>query len=104
MAQVFIRHTVNNFQQWESLYNAQHALKRRHGWIGCQILRGTQNQNLIVMLEEYQTLEGAMTWTHAAEFHVTNGHAGVTSIPEIVPLENVCTQAELEVTRGQACN
>lgn len=97
MAQVFISHTVNNFQQWESPYNAQHALKRRHGWIGCQILRGAQNQNLIVMLEEYQTLEGAMTWTHSAEFHVTN-------IPEIVPLENVCTQAELEVTRGSTPN
>ena len=104
MTQVLVKHTINDFGQWQSVHNAQHALKRRHGWIGCQILRGTQNQNLIVMLEEYQTLEGAMTWTHAAEFHVTNGHAGVTSIPEIVFLENVCTQAELEVTRGKPPN
>ena len=104
MTQLLIKQTVKDFQQWQSVYNAQHALKRQHGLIGCQILRCAQHQNLNVMLEEYQILEGAMACTNSADFHVINGHAGVTSIPESVFLENVTTHVELEVTRGRTPN
>ncbi len=83
MAYLSIKHTVNNFNHWKTVYDSLEAARGQHGFIGSQILRGADNPNHIVVLEEYQTLEGARTWAHSADFHVANGHAGVNCVPEI---------------------
>jgi heme-degrading monooxygenase HmoA len=88
MAFLSVKHTVNSFNHWKTVYDSLEAARGQHGFIGSQILRGADNPNHVVVLEEYQTLEGAKIWAHSSDFHVANGHAGVNCVPEILFLEN----------------
>jgi hypothetical protein len=88
MAYLSVKHTVNSFNHWKTGYDSLEAARGQHGFIGSQILRGADNPNHVVVLEECQTLEGAKIRTHSADFHVVNGHAGVNCVPEIWFLEN----------------
>jgi quinol monooxygenase YgiN len=87
MAYLSVKHTVNNFNHWKTVYDSLEAARSQHGCVSCQIMRGADNPNHIVILEEYQTFEGAKVWAHSADFHVANGHAGVNCVPEISFLE-----------------
>jgi hypothetical protein len=58
MAYLSVKHTVNSFNHWKTGYDSLEAARGQHGFIGSQILRGADNPNHIVILEEYQTLEG----------------------------------------------
>ena len=83
MAYLSVKHTVNNFNHWKTVYDSLEAARGQHGFVGSQILRAAHNPNQVVVLEEYQTLEGAKTWAHSSDFHVSNGRAGVNCVPEI---------------------
>jgi heme-degrading monooxygenase HmoA len=89
MAYLFVNHTVNNFDQWKTVYDSVAAPRNQHGFIASRILRGTDNQNQVVVLEEYQTLEGAKNWVQSSELRVAMGHAGVNNTPDIAFLENL---------------
>ena len=89
MAYLFVKHTVNDFNQWETVYDSVAKSRDTHGAIRGQIMRDSNTPKLIVVLEEYRTLEGAKNWAESSELQVAMGHAGVIGIPEISFLENL---------------
>lgn len=88
MAYLSVKHTVNNFNHWKTVYDSLGNNRQQHGFVGSQILRGTDNPNQIVVLEEYQTFEGVKNWAQSSELRVAMGHAGVNCVPEILFLES----------------
>lgn len=89
MAYLFVKHTVNDFNHWKTVYDSVATARDTHGAIRGQIMRDASNAKLVVVLEEYHTLEGAKNWAASSELRVAMGHAGVTSIPEIAFLEHL---------------
>jgi heme-degrading monooxygenase HmoA len=58
MAYLSVKHNVNNFDHWKTVYDSLQSARSQRGFIGSQILRGAGNPNQVLVLEEYQTLEG----------------------------------------------
>jgi heme-degrading monooxygenase HmoA len=90
MAYLFVKHTVNDFGQWQTVYDSMADTKRAGGWLSGRIMRDSENPNQVVVLDEYATLEAAKTWAQNPALRVAMGHAGVIGKPEIAFLENVC--------------
>jgi heme-degrading monooxygenase HmoA len=89
MTQLFVKHTINDFNRWKTVYDSVAGARDRHGCTGSRVMRGAQDPNTVVVLEEYRTLDGAQAWAQSSELRVAMGHAGVTGVPDIAFLENV---------------
>jgi heme-degrading monooxygenase HmoA len=87
MAYLFVKHTVNNFNHWKTVYDAMSSTRNNYGSLGSRVMRGAQDPNQVVVLEEYQTLAGARAWAESSELRVAMGHAGVNSTLDIAFLE-----------------
>ena len=91
MTQLFFKHIVSDFDQWKSIYDSLKVSSDRQtlGFVGSRIMRGQEDPNLVVVLEYFETLDGAKSWASSSDLSVAMGHAGVTSASEIHFLENV---------------
>jgi heme-degrading monooxygenase HmoA len=84
---MFIRHSVQDYEAWKSVFDSVSDLRRRNGGKSYQILRQENGSNSLVLLFEWDNLDNARKYAASPELKEAMQRAGVTGKPEILFLE-----------------
>ncbi|MFC2036449.1 antibiotic biosynthesis monooxygenase [Chloroflexota bacterium] len=87
MAYMFVRHSVQDYEAWKSVFDSVGDLRRRHGERSYQILRQDNGSNNVVALFEWDNLDNARKYAASPELKEAMEKAGVAGKPEILFLE-----------------
>lgn len=87
MAYMFVRHSVQDYEAWKSVFDSGGGLRRRNGEKSYQILRQDNGSKELVALFEWDNLDNARRFAASPELKEAMQRAGVTGKPEILFLE-----------------
>jgi len=87
MAYMFVRHSVQDYEAWKSVFDSAADLRRRSGEKSYQILRQDTGSKELVALFEWDSLDNARKYAASPELKEAMQRAGVTGKPEILFLE-----------------
>ena len=87
MAYMFVRHSVQDYAAWKSVFDSVDDLRKRGGEKSYQILRQENGSTELVALFQWDNLDNARKYAGSPELKAAMEQAGVTSKPEILFLE-----------------
>lgn len=87
MAYMFVRHSVQDYEAWKSVFDSVSDLRRRNGEQSYQIMRQDNGSTSLIALFQWDNLDNARKYAASAELKEAMERAGVTSKPEILFLE-----------------
>ena len=87
MAHVLIKHKVKDYPSWKKAFDGVIDIRRAGGEKSYQILHTDNDNNNLVALFEWDSLENAKKYTSSPELKEAMGKAGVVEQPEIYFLE-----------------
>ena len=82
-ATLVVRHTVNDFAAWRSVYDSVEPLRTQHGCTGAEVLTQADNKNDVLVLHRFPSAAQAEAFAGSAELKEAMGRAGVTGPPRI---------------------
>jgi len=87
MAYMFVRHSVQDYEAWKSVFDSVSDLRRRNGEQSYQIMRQDNGSTSLIALFQWDNLDNARKYAASPELKEAMERAGVTSKPEILFLE-----------------
>jgi antibiotic biosynthesis monooxygenase (ABM) superfamily enzyme len=87
MAYMFVRHSVQDYEAWKSVFESVSDLRRRNGEESYQILREGNGSSELVALFQWDNLDNARRYAASPELKEAMQRAGVVGKPEILFLE-----------------
>ena len=87
MAHLLIKHKVKDYPAWKKVFDGVIDTRRAGGEKSYQILHTDSDNNNLVALFEWDSLENAKKYTTSPELKEAMGKAGVVEQPEIYFLE-----------------
>jgi heme-degrading monooxygenase HmoA len=87
MAYMFVRHSVQDYEAWKSVFDSVSDLRTRSGEKSYQILRQENGSTELIALFEWDNLENARRYAGSPELREAMQRAGVSGKPEILFLE-----------------
>jgi hypothetical protein len=87
MVYMLVRHSVQDYEAWKSVFDSVGDLRRRNGEKSYQIMRQEDGSNELVALFEWDSLDNARKYATSPELKAAMGRAGVLGKPEILFLE-----------------
>lgn len=87
MAYILVKHSVQDYKAWKSVFDSKIDLRRAGGEKSYQILRGENGDNSVVALFGWDSLDNARNYFASPELGEAMQDAGVTGKPEILYLE-----------------
>lgn len=82
-AWVVVTHKVEDFARWKPVFDGTAALKRDYGWKESSVYAIDGDQNSVLVMEEFDTLEHARAFVSAPELKAAMGKGGVVGVPEV---------------------
>jgi heme-degrading monooxygenase HmoA len=83
MAAVIVQHHVEDYDRWYPEFKAHGEVRRAHGGTGHQIYRVADDPNDLLIVNEFETLDGAKAFTQDPSLKEAMGRAGVNSEPKV---------------------
>ena len=83
MATVIVQHHVEDFDRWLPVYKEHGEVRRAHGGTGHQIFRTADDPNDLVIINEFDSPEGAKAFMADPSLKEIMGRAGVNSEPRV---------------------
>ncbi len=93
MQYVLIIHEVESYPSWKVVFDNAAAIRKRAGEISYQLLRYDNDENNIVHLSQWKSLQGARAFFESPELIEIRKAAGVKA-PEFIYLHEI-EQGEL---------
>ena len=87
MAYMLVRHSVQDYEAWKSVFDSGGDLRSQNGEKSYQILRQENGSNNLVSLFEWDNLDNARRFAASPELKEAMQRAGVTGKPEILFLD-----------------
>jgi heme-degrading monooxygenase HmoA len=87
MAHLIIKHKVKDYNAWQKVFDGAVDIRRAGGEKSYHILHKDNDNNSIVAIFEWDSLENAKKYTSSPELKEAMGKAGVLEQPEIYFLE-----------------
>jgi len=84
-----VRLAVVDFDRWRGLFNEPSTLQEFYGSQVVRVFRSIDKPNQLVVLAEYQDLQGARQFLQSSEFQEATQRAGVTGSPHVMFAEEV---------------
>jgi antibiotic biosynthesis monooxygenase (ABM) superfamily enzyme len=84
---MLVRHSVQDYDAWKSVFDSVGDLRERSGERSYQILRQDNGANSLVALFKWDNLDNARKYAASPELKAAMERAGVTGKPEILFLE-----------------
>lgn len=78
-----VAHPVEDFDVWRAKYDALLPMREAAGLIDAQVLRAPDDPNMVILVHEFETLEGAQALFSSPELKKAMADAGVTAKPVI---------------------
>jgi quinol monooxygenase YgiN len=89
MATMFVKHTVNDFDHWKSVYDQFASARQDYGVMGASVHRDEGNPNTIVVVHRFGSLDAAHAFADSDDLHAAMANAGVAGPPEMWFTEDV---------------
>jgi uncharacterized protein (DUF1330 family) len=83
MAAVIVQHHVEDFDRWLPVYKEHGEVRRAHGGTGHQIFRTAGDPNDLVVVNEFDSLEGATAFMQDPSLQEVMAKAAINSEPKI---------------------
>jgi hypothetical protein len=83
MAKVIVQHHVTDYDRWLPVFAEHAAVRRAHGATGHSIYRVATDQNTIVIVNDFATMDGARAFTQDPSLPEVMHRAGVDGPPQI---------------------
>ena len=87
MAYMFVRHSVQDYEVWKSVFDSVSDLRRSSGEESYQILREDNGSDGLVALFQWDNLDNARKYASSPELREAMQRAGVQGKPDILFLE-----------------
>jgi antibiotic biosynthesis monooxygenase (ABM) superfamily enzyme len=87
MAYMFVRHSVQDYEAWKSVFDSVSDLRKRSGEKSYQILRQDNGSSSLIALFQWDNLDNARKYAASPELKEAMQRAGVSGKPEILFLE-----------------
>lgn len=87
MPHLLIRHKVQDYDAWKPAFDEHGAFRRSAGSRGGLVFRNAEDPNEVLILLEWENLEGARQFTAADDLRETMQRAGVADQPDFYLLE-----------------
>ncbi len=82
-ATMLIRHQVNDYAAWRSVYDSVEPLRQRFGCTGAEVHRDPIDENDVFVLHRFPSLGQAQGFAESDELKNAMGNAGVAGPPRI---------------------
>jgi len=89
MPYILIRHQVEDFDAWKSLFDDHAETRAEAGSKGGQLFRTTEDPEDLVALMEWDSVENARSFAESSDLAETMREAGVVDEPEVAFLESI---------------
>jgi hypothetical protein len=80
---MFVRHKVEDYAKWRSVYDAFDATRRSVGVKAQSVCRAVGNPSDVTVTHDFDTAEKAKAFVESSELHKAMYNAGVAGPPEI---------------------
>ena len=82
-ATLIVRHQVNDFGAWRSVYDSVDDLRQQHGCTDAEVLVSATDKEDIYVLHRFPTVEQAEAFAGSSQLREAMGRAGVAGAPRI---------------------
>ena len=89
MVTMFVRHKVNDYNNWKSIYDEFASARQESGVTGASVHRDTQDPNIITVTQQFNDVNAAMAFADSEELKSAMADAGVAGPPEIWFTEDI---------------
>ncbi|MFQ5912999.1 MAG: cyclase [Nitrospinota bacterium] len=89
MPYVLIRHKVEDYAKWKSIFDDHGATRKANGSKGGLLLRSADDPNELVILFEWDDLQKARQFSQTEDLRETMQRAGVADRPDVYFLDDV---------------
>ena len=89
MAQILVRHRVEDFNKWKPVFDEDSARRKSAGSKGCRLFHDERDPNEVVVLCKWKDLDRAHQFAESEDTHRAMERAGVTGKPEIYFLDEI---------------
>ena len=83
MSNVFVRHTVADFQTWKAGYDDHGTVRREYGLTDVGLYRGADDPNDVTIVLATDDAARAKEFVASDDLRETMGRLGVVSAPEV---------------------
>lgn len=83
MAKVIVQHHVADYERWYPVFTEHGDVRRKHGATGHAIHRAVEDPNLIVIVNDFATLDGARAFSTDPSLPDAMRRAGVDGAPQV---------------------
>jgi heme-degrading monooxygenase HmoA len=84
---MFVRHTVENYEAWKSVFDSGVDMRKRNGEKSHRIMRQENGSSEVFALFKWDSLDNARNFASSSELREAMAKAGVVGKPEIYFLE-----------------
>jgi hypothetical protein len=93
MAKVIVQHHVADYDRWLPAFIEHGAVRRAHGATGHSVSRGVEDPNMVVVVNDFASVDGARAFMEDPSLPEVMHRAGVDSQPQVWLLTEADTQA-----------
>ena len=88
-ATLVVRHTVNDFAEWHSVYEELESPRVEHGCTGKRVFQAPDDANDVLVTHDFPSVQQAGAFAHDPALREGMGRAGVAGSPRIEIFEVV---------------
>jgi len=88
-ATMFVRHEVNDYDHWKSVYDSIADFRSDMGVTGASVHRDAQEPNIVVITHRFGSMDEAMAFANNEQLKAGMQEAGVAGPPEFWFAEDV---------------
>jgi hypothetical protein len=83
MVTLFVRHAVNDYDQWKKGYDAFGPQRKTMGIVAASVHRDVIKPNVVVIVHRFTSLAHATAFIESSELRQAMSDAGVNAAPEV---------------------
>lgn len=89
MAYLFIRHEVEDYDEWKPVFDDHAETRAEHGSLGGHLFRTADDPNDLAILFEWDSVEHARDFAESGDLREAMERAGVSGEPDLTFLEKL---------------
>ena len=82
-ATLLVKHQVEDYAAWRSVYDSLDGLRKEHGCTGEEVMVDPADKRDVFIIHRFPTLEQAQSFAGSNELREGMGQAGVKAAPRI---------------------
>lgn len=89
MAQILVRHKVEDFKKWRPVFDGDAARRKSAGSKGCRLFHDEGDPNEVIVLCQWKDLDRAHQFAESEDTRQAMERAGVMGKPEVYFLDEI---------------